>query len=524
MNVAPPRQTEWNAEKIAHHLHHPLRSTLSSGATYLAILLIFLAGCQPSATPTTTQQPFQGQKLQLLLPEGQPFAASWDLAVKDWSVETGAEIEVKTITTEQSNGTAALPTGSLAVVTWPQANALVVKDRVGVMSPGVLAETHLDWNDVLFGVRENLSRDGRQPAICPLTAPVLVCFYREDLLSQAKRQPPETWDDYQKLAESIEQWAPGQKVFEPWHPEFRGTLLLARSAAAARHPANYSVFLDIETGASRIASPPFEQALHRMRAVAPHLSRDSLSSRPIDVRKGLLSGQIALGIGYLPAQQNASEAITRPDGIRIGIAPLPGESRFYDGSRQAWDVSPEKQVQRVPLAGFEGWTAVVSRDSSAVQTEAAWNLLQRLTLSEQAIELPIPIRTPVRESQTTQPDHYAGSGLTGTEPARYVGVVANQLRNALLLAELPCLAREKLLAALNAELQTLPSDKRTDSELLQAVHDRWEQILDGENRDLVRRSYRRRIGLVTVPATTVSASPTSLTPSKAVPAGRTEPR
>ena len=141
-----------------------------------------------------------------------------------------------------------------------------------------------------------------------------------DLLTEARLSPPMTWDDYQKLAETIATWAPGQTVYEPWDPAFRGTLFFARAAAAARHPANYSVFLDIETGTSRIATPPFEQALHRMRAVQPVLSPDSITGRPDQIGQPL---QNIDAHGALAALAIAEHA--------IGIA----RQRLVDGKRGA---------------------------------------------------------------------------------------------------------------------------------------------------------------------------------------------
>src|SRR5262249_36247776 len=138
------------------------------------------------------------------------------------------------------------------------------------------------WRDLFAGLAGKFAARKGTPLFVPLSCPVLVCYYRRDLLGAAGLNPPQTWDDYQQLLEKLPNWAPGLAAAEPWGENFRATMFLARGVCAAQHSGHYSLFFDIETGAPLIDSPGFVRALETARAAVAKMPQDVLTYGPVD--------------------------------------------------------------------------------------------------------------------------------------------------------------------------------------------------------------------------------------------------
>ena len=95
-----------------------------------------------------------------------------------------------------------------------------------------LEESQLDWIDVLLGLREKQCRTAGGPYLVPLSSPVLVCYYRADLLEKAGLKAPDSWQEYQNLLDRLPA-TEHQSFFECVVERLSASLLLLQAEGRA---------------------------------------------------------------------------------------------------------------------------------------------------------------------------------------------------------------------------------------------------------------------------------------------------
>ncbi|MGH9173129.1 MAG: hypothetical protein ACRD1H_02160, partial [Vicinamibacterales bacterium] len=381
------------------------------------------SGCEDGAGGGPASQPFQGETVTVAAPRSLGLESSWQLLLAEWSEQTGAEhaiTEYELDGGEHSlNRTMARSVDgrspTLIVFPLTRLPELAFDGSLAEMSPE--QRERLNWLEVFKGLRENIVRSEGRAVAVPVSAPVLVCYYRQDLLDSAGLVPPETWGDYQDLLATLDRWAPGLTAVEPWGEEFRATLFLARATAFARHPGNYSFYFDITTGDPLIDSPGFTRALEAAAAAREHLADEVVRYAPADCRREILSGRAALALAFetgpgnpplafgpaapsaeVSASSTASETETPPEDFAIGFCRLPGSPQVYNHSAQDWDELPDDSVNRAALTGFGGVAVGVSARTTPESAAAAWNLVETLTVFRLNDAFPEGAKTPCRDS------------------------------------------------------------------------------------------------------------------------------
>ena len=259
-----------------------MRSCLAPIPTLCLLAMLCCAGCGgDNDEPEVKANPFAGMTVQVSIPAGLGFEQEWELALAEWEQRTGAKVELtpRELTPDVSlvdiYGGSAEAAGDLIIFPLTGIAELGDAGWLPVIPDPQQRPGQLDWNDLFQGLRESAGSRYGGPAALPLSCPALVCYYRDDLLAAANLSPPQTWDDYQKLAETVDDWAGGLPVIEPWTPEFRATMYLARAAAYVKHPDEYSMFFDIRSGDPQLTGPGFQRALQ--------LSLAAVKTMPADV-------------------------------------------------------------------------------------------------------------------------------------------------------------------------------------------------------------------------------------------------
>ncbi|HVW00494.1 MAG TPA: hypothetical protein VHB77_09140 [Planctomycetaceae bacterium] len=467
-----------------------------------------IAGCfNGEKGPKTVEQPFKGQTVRIAAPADLGLQAPWDVPLNEWAARTGGAFEFRPVKTadgafppQAEADVAVLPLTSLGAWRGEEALASIPSTAQG--------ETHLHWKDYFQGLRENLAPGVGGPACVPLAAPVLICYYRADLLQAANLKPPETWDDYHQLVADLPKWAPGLTAVEPWNDDWRATLFLARSVGYARHSGHYSLYFDAETGAPLIDSPGFQRGLDISLKILPLLSADSRKFGVSECRGEILAGRAALAIALetgpsnprLPFGPDSGEAKTpeeveRSKDVGLGFCQLPGAAAVYNPTLASWEELGQSGVNRVTLTGFGGLALGVSSHSSEQTAQAGWNLVESLTSEQENVPFPPGVRGLVRESDLQQPDRWVGKALTGSEAGRYCAAAAKSLRDRHLVVELPVLGRSGFRKALTEELARAFEAEADSSAILEEVAAKWRKIAEQLGPDKVRDSYRRSLGL-----------------------------
>ncbi len=480
----------------------------------LCVLGFGLPGC-PGSTQQASTSTLTGQKVILAAPEKFKFRDSLEVSLNDWSAETGATVSVEEVNWEEKSDPLAaidaneatakvvvFPLTHMADVLAQQRLAPVpVEERVTEAESAANGNrASLDWEELLPGLRERVGTPGKVATVLPVCAPVLVLYYRADLLEQHGLKPPATWDEYRTLLESLGTWAPGLTAVEPWNEEFRATMFLARAASLASHPANYSLFFDVDNAYPLIDGPAFTRALGEMQKSRPLLAKDCLKYSPWDCRAEILAGRAAMAITLessengvrLPFGPGGEGKAARKDGITLGFTPLPGSLEAFNPSRNDWEtlVAP----QQVTLTGFAG-LAVGVRKGEEPSTIAAWNLVARLWGTDLGATHPEGTVSFFRESQLADAQRWVGRELKGSEPGAYASAVSTSLRDARVVLELPVLHRDEFRAALTRGLTAFLESPGEPREALTKVATEWSALIEKVGADKIRDSYRHSLGL-----------------------------
>jgi multiple sugar transport system substrate-binding protein len=460
-----------------------------------AVCLCTTIGCEDeeATKAASAAHTFTNETVTIAVPKGMGFSEGWKGLLDEWGEQTGAAYRL----VEFEDGTAAkkdLPTADLIVLPFAEMGEFVAADRLSLMPPALTSgDSATAWLDYFSGLRERVLTIGGAPAIIPFSCPVLTCYYRRDLLEKAGKKPPRTWDEYQALVESLPSWAPGLSAAEPWGPEFRATMFLARALSVVKGPGTFSVCFDIDSGEPLIDSPGFVRALEQSLKAVAKMPADVKTLAPADCRSLILTGKAAIGVSFEPGRPDL-KPLERPKGMSLSFVRLPGTRQVYSHSGKAWTQS-EQAVNDPTLAPFAGLGAGVARGIPPRRADAAWNLAYYLSVDryEQAF-----VKTPksvCRESQLGGSATWVSPDLRSNELFSYWGVTAESLRQSNISAELPVMGHARFRQALTDGLTAALEGKATPEAALQGVAKQWLAILKDLGADRVRDCYRRCLGL-----------------------------
>ena len=467
-----------------------------------------ITGCfESNQGSTTVEHPFKGQSVRLAAPADLGLQAAWDVPLNEWAARTGGTFEFQPVK-PAAGGEPFPPQADATVAVLPLASlgAWRAEGALAAIPAAAQGDLHLNWKDYFQGLRENLAPGADGPACVPFAAPVLICYYRADLLQAAKFKPPETWDEYHQLVADVPKWAPGLTAVEPWGEDWRATLFQARSVGYARHSGHYSLYFDAETGAPLINSPGFQRGLEMSLRILPLLAPEVRNYGVSECRRELLAGRAAIAIALetgpsdprLPfgpegREGKSTEEFTRSKTIGLGFCRLPGAATVYNPTLENWE--DLDAVNQVTLTGFGGLALGVNSHSAETTAQAGWNLIESLTSEVESVPFPPGVRGLVRESDLQQPDRWVGKALTPSEAGRYCLAAAKSLRDRHLVVELPVLGRSEFREALTGALARAFEPNPDASTILEDAAAKWRKIAGQLGPDKVRDSYRRSLGL-----------------------------
>jgi ABC-type glycerol-3-phosphate transport system substrate-binding protein len=480
---------------------------------------IFVAGCclelslclgcedKPAVKTGPAALPFSGQAVGLAVPGGMGFRQAWDGPLIEWQAQTGAKIDLSEYdaNSESEPATQFATDSNRTLMVFPlnRLGDLIDANALAPIPQATLNDAEgLNWLDVFAGLREGLASPRKRVSVVPLSCPVLVCYYRRDLLEQAGLVPPQTWDDYQRLLDRLGEWAPGLSAVEPWGADFRATMFAARSLAYAKHPGSYSVYFDIANGGPLIDGPGFVRGLEVAQRAWEKLAADFKDLTPAECRRRLLTGQAALAIAYEPeagaANADGTAAADRQnEQVRIGFCRLPGSRETYDPARKAWEKQPDQAINHVTLVGFAGWGCAASSGRSAAEIEAAWNAVARMGGQGFVQGFPPGLTGPCRESQGPNSLDTTASGLRGDEAALCIAAIGQSLRDPRQVVEIPVVRRREFRAALAAGLSTVMEGQASPAEGLKSAADSWKRLVNEIGAERLKNNYRAALGLST---------------------------
>ncbi len=473
-------------------------------ALFLAwMTCLSLCGCFDSKPPGATNSvtlPFKGQEVELFVPKALGLPATWEILLQEWSSQTGAAVRWTEYSAEDEatfeEGLKPTSSSGGRVVLFSLRRLSELDRHLAPLNPAT--GSAFDARDLFKGLRERVVSRERFPVAVPIAAPVLVCYYRRDLLKAAGLKPPATWEDYQTLLDGLEQWAPKLTAVEPLGPDHRAATFFARSLAFAKHPENYSVWFDLESGAPLVQTPGFVDALVAAQRAWKRMPSSIDEMSPADCRRAVLEGRAALALAYEPSSATDSASrVERAPGIEVGVGRLPGSKRIFNRNSNRWETSPTGSLHAPGLCGTTGLAAGVTLPTSGAKDLAAWNLLTTLVEGQFESAWATLPKTPCRESQVSTAPTWNDNGLTVEEASQSVDAVAQMLRDPQLVAELPLPRADEFRAATARCVSSVLAGEAEPAAALATMQAEFDKIVSSVGHDPIRTAYRRGLGLAT---------------------------
>src|SRR6185295_13383382 len=169
-----------------------------TGALLFAGLLP--AGCERNKSQPPVTRSTVASKLSIVVVDDPHIAAAIRQLKGEWETRQQGSFEVAEMT--ESDLFAAESLSADAVV-YPSycIGALAERALIAAVPEEVLSGEELDWRDIFEMIQLSETCWSRTTYAVPFGSPVLTVCYRADLFERFKRRPPETWAEYQELAE-----------------------------------------------------------------------------------------------------------------------------------------------------------------------------------------------------------------------------------------------------------------------------------------------------------------------------------
>ncbi|MCA9149263.1 MAG: carbohydrate ABC transporter substrate-binding protein [Planctomycetales bacterium] len=481
----------------------------------VAIATIFCAGCfgsksDPAASTSTA--PREHQPLRVCVIDDNPLA---QVIQREWQGATQQPIELQELTTAD----VAAGTLDVDVVIYPSrmlGQFVAARQIIPFPAPDDMGESPLsdgdvnaltaasdyDWDDVLPWLRRHELRWNDQLYGVSFGSPQLLLAYRRDWFEQWQLKPPSSWTEYQAMLPELQTrlkemnadsaariWPTAEPLGENW----AAPLVLARAAAYARHPNQYSTLFQFSTMTPWIDQPPFVRALQELIASKPYQSPTAVGS-PEATMAELLHGRCAMAITWPSAAMSTDNADT--DSVAIEFALLPGSPEVYSVSDGAWQPRASGVTESVPLFGVAGRIGSIAR--RARSPRAASDFLIWLTRKDesQRISTRSVATTLFRQSQTPQAQQWLNPQLA-SQARQYVDILlANQQRSAgLILLRIP--GQQAYLQLLGQEVADAyaTGDSSSADAALQRVATGWQAITAELGLAAQRQAYLESLGL-----------------------------
>jgi ABC-type glycerol-3-phosphate transport system substrate-binding protein len=490
---------------LALFLGRTFRPTLIRTAMLVATsLLLSPTGCakKPDPAEEQAQQAPPPSRMRVVVVDDEPFAAALEQL---WKARIENGLQLKQMTAADLEKAKQL---NADLVIYPSEFLGLLAERRIIASPSEdgSPDAVRASSDVFELQRRVEVQWGGKILAFSFGSPQIVVMYRADLFESLKLTPPTTWAEYAELLprlarEQLGATAPAadkpwSATVEPLGAGWRGKVLLARAAAYASHPSQFSTLFDCDTMQPLIAGPPFQRALEEMLAAVPHSPTNFLEQTPETARQALLAGEAAMVLTW-PCRATASgKPLAMTDGIPFGFADLPGGETVYNFAEQSWTPNkPGEPATRVPLLAVAGRLASVT--SNARRPREAAGILQLLTGHEWSDQIaPASVATTAfRKSQLKDLPRWIDDGLT-PEACKLYGELLESIQSR--SSGMPCLripGTRRYMEVLDDVIARACQGTVSPTEALTEAAAAWQKITEELGIEAQRTAYRHSLGL-----------------------------
>lgn len=460
----------------------------------LLVTLVCSLGC-PQAKPPVVEEKRPSGPFKLLVLDDPPLAEAIE---REWKAREERPLELSQATTADLLKEDKI--GADAVI-YPPAllGEMMRREWIETLPDSLLNNEALEVDDIFPAVRQSeLQWKGAAVAV-PFGSPTLVLMFRPEVLEELELTLPETWGEYQACVERIagSRFCTGdEKTFdsptlEPLASDWRGKLLLARSAAYAKNPSNYAVLFGLASGEAMIGQPSFVKGAEDLRRIAATIPAELQSLTPAEVGEQFLAGKSALAIGWLPHKSDASQGKLdfTPD-----FAPIPGAVAYWNQLTESWEQRRGDRPATVPLLTVGGRIGSVSKSSPSLR-DAALGLILLSALESATQVSPASEATMVyRNGNLAGVSQWVDSRVSSETANAYGEAMAIELSsNEAISFNLPGV--DQYLQVLNTSMGAILNDQADPQPTLEKAAQDWDAITDKLGRKAQIKANAASLGI-----------------------------
>lgn len=465
-------------------------------APFFAVFLsVSLIGCEgDQAEPPPLMRPFEGVHLRLLIVNDAPLAEAVEEIRGEWQARTGGKLTVEPLPDADWQAAAErMADCDAALFPAPWLGTLVEQDLLQPLAAEQLQAEQLAWQDVFYLLRSQEAAWGEDVYGLPLGSPFPLVACHQPQLEALGCEVPRTWAEFDQLhaLAVAHKQTDGEPhltcgTVQPLGPGSAAFTFLARAAAYACHPDNYSTLFDIETMQPLIDGPPFVRALEELSRNVASGPAEQLEWNSAEAFAYLHRGKCAAALIWQP-RVDASHAETA---AAVRWAELPGSQAKYNVSRDEWETRDAADSGRVTLLGLGGRIGAVTQASQ--HPEAAFQLLVSLIGNEWGTRLrPASQHTGLARSA----DREFAAAWQVPQPQAFADLAATTLNREQALYAIRIPGRKRYLAALDDAVRRAVRGELSAQAALDAVADQWRQITAELGEKQQRMAYLRSLGI-----------------------------
>jgi len=472
------------------------------------------------SVPAASSRPFAGVTVNVLTFTGPQIAEPLQRRGPAFTRLTGARINVVTvpfsdlyqkILTDLATGTNSYHSFVFA----PQW-------MVDYVTPGYLeditmrvsADRNIQWADIAPFFRNFSASFGGRVYTIPLDGDFQMVYYRSDQLRRFGLQPPQTWDDYLRVAQALHRKdlnGDGRADFGSCIAKKRGAqsywmIWSVAGALLQSQGTNQGAFFDVDSFAPLTNNAAFAEALRIYTETTRYGPPDELNWDVGDSRAGFMTGRCGLSLDWGDIGTLAIDPKTSKVKNKVGAVILPGSRRVLDrrtGQLVACNSTtcPHATggVNHAPFAAFGGWSGGINKAAPARVKDAAYAFMSYMSQPAQAnVDVTIGITgfNPYRRSQFQNTNLWVKAGMSAAAARNYLGAIEASLRSPNMVLDLRIPQNQRYQqVVLDTAIAKLLAKQITIEQAMKEITDGWEAITNELGRDQQSQAYRSALGV-----------------------------
>jgi multiple sugar transport system substrate-binding protein len=477
---------------------------------------------QVVVTPTPEAKPYEGLEVNILTFTGPQIAEPLQRRGPDFTALTGAKINVtivpfadlyQKILTDAATGTNAFDAWVFA----PQWMVdYITPGYMEDLTDRIKADQAIQWDDIAPFFRNFSAMYNGRIYTVPLDGDFHMVYYRTDLLEQEGMKPPETWEDYLKIAAFFH----GKDLNGDGDPDYGSCISKARGTQGWQFVWSFvtpyvqtqgtsqGAFFDTETMKPLVDNDGWRKAMEIFKETSKYGPPEELNMDVGDTRSLFVTGRCALSLDWGDIGTLAIDPETSKVMDKVGAVVTPGTTEVVDfqtGKLVACDETTcpyaVNGVNHAPYACFGGWSAGINAAAKPEVKDAAYAFFSYMSQPAQSnVDVTIGKTgfNPYRTSQFLNREQWVKAGMSPRAAALYLGAIEDSLASPNMVLDLRIPQNQRYLQIVldTAMSQYLAGEIDLDQYQKQ-VYDGWEEITDELGRDTQLEAYRGSLGIAT---------------------------